>query len=29
MTFDGRIVEIAGATGGGPCGTLNDGGAVH
>jgi hypothetical protein len=29
MTFDGRVVEIAAATGGGPCGTLNDVGAVH
>ncbi len=29
MTFDGKIVEIATASGGGPCGTLNDVGAVH
>jgi phytanoyl-CoA hydroxylase len=28
-TFDGTIVNIATATGGGPCGTLNDDGAVH
>jgi ectoine hydroxylase-related dioxygenase (phytanoyl-CoA dioxygenase family) len=29
MTFDGKIVSINQATGGGPCGTLQDGGAVH
>jgi phytanoyl-CoA hydroxylase len=29
MTFDGKLVHIATATGGGPCGTLNDVGAVH
>jgi phytanoyl-CoA hydroxylase len=29
MTFDGKVVTIATAAGGGPCGTLSEVGAVH
>jgi phytanoyl-CoA hydroxylase len=29
LKFDGQVVQIAVATGGGPCGSLNDDGAVH
>lgn len=29
MTFDGNVVAIPPTTGGGPCGTLQDAGAVH
>jgi phytanoyl-CoA hydroxylase len=29
MTFDGEVIDIATATGGGPCGTLVEAGGVH